>query len=249
MKLAVWPLELRQDNPFPEGWIPRLGPRKALGWLYPDEEAQLIACDAVPVEWRMLYGFLSREGVRVGEARNLTWAEVDLERGLVRLDANKTDEPRTWKLGPDVVESLRQWRALRPSDGYVFVGEDGERLAFNSAAEMLREHLLIAGVTRAELFERSARRLPVRIHDLRASFATVSLATGKTETWVRDRTGHTTSDMLERYRRQARTAQELEIQWFSPMDRCLHLASRGGLGQKAEEKRDGHWMPYSFNRL
>jgi len=49
------------------------------------------------------------------------------------------------------------------------------------------------------------------VHDLRATFITVNLANGRTETWVADRTGHRSSVMIDRYRRAARTWAELEI--------------------------------------
>ena len=57
----------------------------------------------------------------------------------------------------------------------------------------------------AQPFEGSATRQRFRAHDLRATFVTVALATGKTETWVSDRTGHDGHSMIERYRRKART--------------------------------------------
>jgi hypothetical protein len=44
---------------------------------------------------------------------------------------------------------------------------------------------------------------------LRATFVTVSLAAGKSETWVADRTGHHSSAQIANYRRAARTAAEL----------------------------------------
>ena len=45
----------------------------------------------------------------------------------------------------------------------------------------------------------------IRAHDLRATFVTISLATGKTETWISDRTGHRSHEMIETYRRRSRT--------------------------------------------
>ena len=63
-------------------------------------------------------------------------------------------------------------------------------------------HLRTAGVDRADLFERSKRRMPIRLHDLRATFVTVSLANGKAEQWVSDRTGHRSSQMLALYTQQ-----------------------------------------------
>jgi hypothetical protein len=48
-------------------------------------------------------------------------------------------------------------------------------------------------------------RQRIRAHDLRATFVTISLATGKTETWISDRTGHRSHAMIETYRRRSRT--------------------------------------------
>jgi hypothetical protein len=61
------------------------------------------------------------------------------------------------------------------------------------------------------------------VHDLRGTFVTLSLANGKTETWVADRTGHSSSVMINRYRRAARTAAELGSGELKP----LHLAVVG----------------------
>jgi len=72
-------------------------------------------------------------------------------------------------------------------------------------AGTLRDDLKAAGVTRSELFEHNEHRRQLRAHDLRGSFVTVALANGKSETWVTDRTGHTTSGQLMNYRRAART--------------------------------------------
>ena len=73
-----------------------------------DEDARLLGCLSVPLSYRLLYGFLSREGMRKSEALGLTWGDIDLARGAVCLDANKTDDPRTWALDPGVAEALRR---------------------------------------------------------------------------------------------------------------------------------------------
>jgi integrase len=72
-------------------------------------------------------------------------------------------------------------------------------------AEQIRNDFRRVGVERAQLFEGSDTRQRFRAHDLRATFVTIALATGKTETWVSDRTGHDGHSMIERYRRKART--------------------------------------------
>ena len=57
----------------------------------------------------------------------------------------------------------------------------------------------------------------MRAHDLRASFVTISLALGKTEAWITDRTGHRSSQMIYAYKRSARTHAELSLGGFTPM--------------------------------
>jgi integrase len=70
---------------------------------------------------------------------------------------------------------------------------------------------------RAELFERSKVRQPIRIHDLRASFVTVAFANGRDERWVRDRTGHR-AGALDKYARVARTIAELRLGDWTRLD-------------------------------
>jgi len=62
--LAVFPLRLIKVNPLPKGFMPKVGLSKAKGYLYPDDDARLLGCAEVPLEWRVWYGFLDREGPR-----------------------------------------------------------------------------------------------------------------------------------------------------------------------------------------
>ncbi|HMI83066.1 MAG TPA: DNA integration/recombination/inversion protein, partial [Polyangiaceae bacterium] len=72
----------------------------------------------------------------------------------------------------------------------------------------------------------------LRAHDLRGTFVTLSLANGKTETWLMDRTEHTTSAMLNRYRPAARSASELGLGPLLPLSAAIpeiaELVSKGG---------------------
>jgi integrase len=214
MRLAVYPGKWRKDNPLPPGWLPRKGSQKAKECLYPDEDALLLGgvsrqpgLPDVPVIRRLAYGFLAREGMRTDEMAGLRWRDVDLERGRVHLDTNKTDDPRDWDLRPDVVEALVRWKARQPftePEDYV-LAEGSAALNVKHLAGLLRRDLRRVGVARPQLFERSEVRQPIRAHDLRATFVTIGLATGRTETWISDRTGHQSHKMIDAYRRKART--------------------------------------------
>lgn len=161
--LAVYPSEVLERSPLPRGFLPKVGPRKAGAYLYPDEDRALLACvetetGGVPLVYRVLFGFLARECMRsASEALSLTWADLDLERGAIRLDTNKTDDPRAWTLDPGVVAALAKWHKLQgkpAKTARVFAEiEDAGHLA-----KKLRElHLPAAGITRPELFENTRR--------------------------------------------------------------------------------------------
>lgn len=214
MNLAVYPLKLRTATPIPKNWRPQLGPPKAKPFLLPEEEFKLASSPAVPTCYRILYGVLHREGMRAGEALALRWRDVDLERGLVHLDENKTDDPRTWALDPGVSAVLCAWRALRPDESdeaHVFVDEHGRAIVDDHLADRFRTHLRAAGVDRPQLFEQSNSRRRIVLHTTRATFVTVKLAVGKTEAWIADRTGHRSSGQINAYRRPARSLAEAEV--------------------------------------
>lgn len=220
LALAVYPCRYRADNPVPRNWLPRAKSTKAKECLYPDEDAKLLGCRDVPLLRRIAYGFLSREGMRREELAKLTWSDLDLARGKINLDENKTDDPRDWDLDPTVALALVAWKERYCSSAQAadrVFAEAGVPLNIEHLAETFRADLKRAGVTRSQLFERSASRQPIRVHDLRATFVTVSLANGKTETWVADRTGHRSSQQISAYRRKARTWSGMALGTLTPL--------------------------------
>ncbi len=102
LQLAEYPARIIEHSPIPRGFLPKVTQTKALAYLYPDEDAKLLACTSVPLVHRLLYGVLAREGLRSNEALTLCWSDLDLERGAIRLDTNKTDDPRA---GPSMPAS------------------------------------------------------------------------------------------------------------------------------------------------
>jgi integrase len=224
LKLAAYPARLIERSPLPKGFLPKPSAKKAQQWLYPEEDLRLLQCEDVPLRHRMLYGFLAREGMRRSEAMRLCWSDIDMTRGTVTLDENKTDDPRAWVLDPGVVVALDRWKRLERASAddsdEVFAGAD-ESMDEEHLAATFRAHLTRAGGMRPVLFQRTKARNPIRLHDLRATFVTLSLANGRTETWVCDRTGHRSSQMVNGYRRAARTAEELQLGPLTPMHEAI----------------------------
>lgn len=224
--LAVAPFMILDVQPIQPGDVPRASNKKGKAFLYPDEDAKLLACPKVPLLERFFFGVLAREGMRVSEALNLTWSTIDLEHGTLTLDANKTDDPRSWALDPSVHRALVKWKAMLPEkaveDGLVFANPtSGRALPHLKFAKRLRTYLKRAGVTRAQLFEASEQRIQLRAHDLRATFVTINLALGKSESWVTRRTGHKSSAMVRSYQREIDAYRELRLGPLKPLDEAI----------------------------
>ena len=245
LALAVYPARIIERSPTPRGWLPKSGTPRVGTYLYPEEDAALLGCSSTPLGFRVLFGFLAREGMRASEAANLLRTDLDLGRGSIRLDINKTDDPRMWAMDPGVVEGLRRWLRIAPESEYVFPSagvprsvtakappkrrsrskkpggstrtQRGERLKVRDLAAQLRHALHAAKVERQAIFEGNEVRMRLRAHDLRATFITLALAADRTEQWVSDRTGHKSSLMIQRYRRAARTAAELGLGPLRPL--------------------------------
>jgi integrase len=227
-KLAVYPLRLIPVSPIPQGWMPRIpkGSQKKQEMPTALEADRFVASDAVPVVVRLFCGFVAREGMRHSEAEGLTWADLDRDHGLVRLDVNKTDDPRSWALRPGTARALRRWYELQGEpavSAFVFTRTDGER--FRIEPWRYREHLLAAGLDRTALHEGTKATAPTAIHALRALFVTEALSRGESEGWVADRTGHRSSQMIATYKRRARAFQEARMPTLGPLDVVLGWAS------------------------
>ncbi|MEP7051068.1 MAG: tyrosine-type recombinase/integrase [Pseudomonadota bacterium] len=235
--LATYPARLISVNPLPKGFLPRASSNRAKSFLYPAEDAALLACKNVPLVERLFFGLLAREGLRSAELLNLQWTDVDLDRGVLVLDRNKTNDPRSWSMDAGVVCGLKVWKAkfarsAKPN-AKIIEDKNGAGIDRYMAASNLRDYLKLAGIERPQLFESNDQRIALRAHDLRATFVTVSLANGRTEAWVCDRTGHRSSQMLYSYRRQARMYAELNLGELTPLDQALPelLAAAAEMGE------------------
>lgn len=235
MKIAAYPMRLIKASPIPSEFVPAQGDSAATPILYPDEEKRLVTFHEWPLDERLMWGVQVREGFRPSGVAMLRWEDLDLERGSVT-HQDKTEDSRLWFLGDDVTRVLR-WLELESrekGEPFVFPRYARDPELRTRVAARFREALLAAGITRVDLHrERTARRRPIRAHDLRTSFITVALASGKgDEQWVMARSGHTTSDMLARYKRVAKELAALKLSWFAPLDEVLRVGS--GVGSNRE---------------
>lgn len=121
-------------------------------------------------------------GARLGNLQRLTWGDVDLNTGTVRLDVTKNGSTLTTAVSPRAIKELKRIfkNQHQPSD--LIFGKQKPMRAYRTAVEM-------AGLS---------NRL-TRIHDLRACAASIAIQAGCPTLTVQKLLGHKTESMTRRY--------------------------------------------------
>jgi integrase len=128
--------------------------------------------DLRPLTYQTLFGLLASTGLRISEALKLTRGQIDLERGILRVEHTKFKKSRLVPLHPTARRALRRYAAARDSQW----GSHGERAFFVDGHGLaLKYPTVIAAFRRLcrDLgWHRGNGEWPrPRIHDLRHSFA------------------------------------------------------------------------------
>ena len=108
--IAGWPLGATCKLP-----IIAKGSAPEFPFLYPDEYVRLMRCRAVPLRFRVLYGFIIREGLRISEAFRIRWEHLSrLPNGRWLLDVpdTKTGRALNFVLNEGTGEVLDAFRAV-----------------------------------------------------------------------------------------------------------------------------------------
>lgn len=233
--LAIFPLKLRAEgsNPVTRYLRPTSDDEKVFCFLYPDEVTALLTCagvppeKAIPIGRRILYMLAVYAGPRKGSLYALKWKGVDFVNGTITIPKTKNRAALFFAANTGAMAILRAWYELsgRPdADSHVVRDVGCER---GKEAQALREDLRLVGVDRAVLFTDDDPNVePLRFHDLRATFVTWAKREGQTRDWIRERTGHVTERMMDRYTRHAQTLADLSYTPFPDVREALPELAR-----------------------
>jgi integrase len=159
-----------------------------------DIRAILIASEGF---WRALFMTLSFTGMRSSELRGLVWRKVNLDRGIVEI-SQRADQAgkigfrksksayRTVSLPTDLVEELRRWKSICPSNSLdlVFPNSDGGVLPMGDILRKLRELQERLGIVRLD------KKPKFHVHSLRHFFVSVMIDEGTPPKRLQTLIGH-----------------------------------------------------------
>jgi len=214
---------LKVDNPCAGCRLPE--PEGRVRWLTHDEAEALIEAASKVPKAPHLADFVQLAlftGMRKGELLGLEWSRVDLERGLIYLEARHQKGKRRAVVplnqrAREAIESRRRWVAEHcPETPWVFTWRSGKRIT--DVKNGFRTALAKAGIT------------DCRIHDLRHTFASWLVMEGVDLYRVRDLLRHRSITETERY---AHLAPDLAAEAASTLDRVGGKAGNESAGAGA----------------
>jgi integrase len=180
-------------------FVPRIRlqkePPARRGFVEKEKFEELLAL--LPTHLRPLITLLYRCGVRVNEARQIEWTQVNLDARLIRLEEEqtKTEEPRVIPLPSELVMMLRE---VKPKTGKVF-SDKNLRVEWEKACDACG----LGKRTKMEPREEGGfvwyKYKGLLVHDLRRSAVRNLRIAGNDETVIMKISGHATAEVFRRY--------------------------------------------------
>jgi len=210
--------------------------RRAQPYLYSDKEIQQLLratrgwsgwSTLRPWTYYCLFGLLSVSGLRLGEARNLQVADVDLRAGVLTIRGAKFGKSRLVPIHASTRQVLAQYlarrrrhRAGRPPSAYVFLTERGHRLDISDIRKTFH------AVSRHIGLRAPGAHHGPRLHDLRHRFAVMTL-------WRWYRAGQDVERLLPVLSTYLGHVNVADTYWY--------LSAWPELMQEARHRLDGWW--------
>jgi len=181
------------DSPTSKATHVKKADNRRLRFLSREEASQLLALlstRSLDVHDMALLSLHS--GMRAGEIFNLTWSDVDLERGILTLKDTKSGRTRAAFL-TDTAKAMLKRRGTGDKNALIFPDRNGAKIAAisNTFEKAVNELGLNEGIT--------DKRQRVVFHTLRHTYASWLVENGISLYAVKELLGHRTLAMTERY--------------------------------------------------
>jgi len=183
--------------------------QKQMRVLSPDELNQILKVCKKPRDKALLL-FMVDTGLRRSEACSLNWIDVDIPSDVVNVRRTKNKKTRSVFIGVKTRRSLLRYRRTvsHEDNDSVFQTQMGTRLTPSGFRQVIRR-----------ISEKSG--IPFSTHDLRRTFATLSLRAGLNVLHLQSLLGHSGLEMTRKYALIVRDDLQESHSKFGPIDRFL----------------------------
>jgi site-specific recombinase XerD len=189
-------------------------PQKLPPVLSPEEVKRVLTM-ATSLKARAMLTLAYGCGLRAGEVTRLRAGDIDSEQMIIRIVQSKGRKDRHVMLPPEVLDLLRQWWKVRPTEHDAVVAPE-QRWLFPGRGEHRPLTTRQFGRLLKEAAKAAGLRKTICLHTLRHSFATHLLERGTDIRLIQALLGH---DKLETTARYTRVATGMIAKIESPLDR------------------------------
>jgi integrase len=183
---------LIQRDPLHGLKISKPKPRPQPCWTY-QEVRQILAASREPQ--RSALTLLAETGMRIGELRHLTWADIDFTNGVIHVREKPGWKPKTGDMRVIPMSTVaRDVLAQLPrGTAWVFLAKPSRRAP--EGERQISERRLLQYLKRVL----KKLSLPGHLHTFRHYFISHALTNGVPEAVVRQWVGHVDRDVIQRY--------------------------------------------------
>ena len=185
------------------GIVPKYSRGKALPTAYSNDEVRRLeaAVDRSSKTGRRDYAALllaTRLGLRAGDIAGLTFEKIDFAENTINLNQEKTNQPLTLPLLPEIREAIYEYIRYGRPDGdsehiFLRVNAPFEKMSTGAMRHAVTKYFLAAGINISE-----KKHGP---HSLRSSLASSMVNDGMPYEVVRRLLGHNDPDAVKHYAR------------------------------------------------
>ncbi len=136
----------------------------------------------------MILSIIYSAGLRVSEAANLEWKDINVERMLINIRASKGKKDRFVVLSEKILNMLKNYKREYKPSKYVFEGEEGEKYSIRSIQAIFTKAKKASGING-----------DATTHSLRHSYATHLLEAGTDLRYIQELLGHSSCKTTEIY--------------------------------------------------
>jgi site-specific recombinase XerD len=166
--------------------LPRVA-KKRIRVLSPEEVNQILEVCKTPRDKALIF-FMIDTGLRRSEACSLNWIDIDIPSGVVNVSRTKNKKTRSAFIGIKSRRALLRYRRTisHGDNDPLFQTYSGIRLKPSGFRQAVRR-----------ISEKSG--IPFSSHDMRRTFATLSLKAGMNVLHLQSLLGHSSLEMTRRY--------------------------------------------------
>lgn len=176
--------------------------RKDEGEFSPEQfKALLVALEDERFRYlKPLIRFLHVTGMRVMEPVGLTWAEVNLAHGELRISGRRTKngQQKVLYLSGEPLAILKEQAKLKSKSNHVFLDAEGQPLRYDAVLDHFQQACRKAKITEGFTAADGSKREP-GFHDLRRTFARMANRAGIPHRMIMEIAGWKSEAMLLRY--------------------------------------------------